>query len=135
MRMPEERSKRSSAVPYRLLARGMNQFDAKRGTNRIDEDKNRKKKKKRKWNRSDYMSLESQLLLYVSPENSVQKKQKKEGFTWKEWVTTVQKLQKQMQVQNHAKCDHYFTKLEDEAVIVGEISITTAMTEKNAAHD
>lgn len=45
--MPEERSKRSSAVPYRLLSTGMNQFDAKRGTNRFDEDKNRKKKKKK----------------------------------------------------------------------------------------
>lgn len=67
------------------------------------------------------MSLESQLLLYVSSENSGQKK---EGFTWKEWVTTVQKLQKQMQVQNHAKCDHYFTKLEDEAVTVGEMPVT-----------
>lgn len=69
------------------------------------------------------MSLESQLLLYVSPENSVQKK-KKEGFTWKEWLTPVRKLQKQMQVQNHAKCDHYFTKLEDDAVTVGEMPVT-----------
>lgn len=70
------------------------------------------------------MSLEFSTPFIRIPRKFSTKKKKKEGFTWKEWLTTVQKPQKQMQVQNHAKCDHYFTKLEDEAVIVGEISVT-----------
>lgn len=57
----------------------MNQFDAKRGTNRFDEDKNRKKKKKK----MELKRLHVTRILnsfYTYPQKIQYKKKKKRGF-------------------------------------------------------